>query len=153
WRPVLAFGQSRLRQLQGDPSGALELLLPALDLARPRRHWCYPLVALTQISLLVELGRIDEALELGAKYVEIAEREELTSANSGIHVEYSLALLRAGRAEQALAMIERAFALQRPGGSGVGNGAICEARARIAIALKDTEGFERYAERCAEEYG
>ena len=153
WQPILSFAQSRLLQLEGDSAGALELLLPALVLARPGQHWGFAPLAALHVSLLVDLGRGDGAIAVGHGYVEQSDRLGLQSPDQPIHIAYALALARAGRADEALPVIEAALAqIERPGRTGISLGVAYEARARVALAKGDMVAFERFVERCADEY-
>ncbi|MFI5305948.1 MAG: protein kinase [Polyangiales bacterium] len=152
WRPTLLFGQSQYRFLQGDLEGALDTLLPALELAQPHRHPYFCLVAAAHVDVLRELGRLDEALEHGQRYLEICSAQEL-SAERWVQQAVAKALGRAGRHAEAVALIDEAIAQsQRAGIGGLSLGLLFEARAQIAIWMGDREGFERLAERCAREY-
>jgi hypothetical protein len=153
WQPILIYAQSRMLQLEGDSAGALELLLPALVLARPGRHWGFPPLAGLHISLLCDLGRIDDAVAVGRGYVEQSERFRLQSPDQPIKIAYALALARAGRTDEAVSVIDAGLALiERPGRTGIALGVAYEARARIALAQNDMPAFERFVARCADEY-
>jgi len=153
WQPVLGYAQARALQLEGDSEGALELLLPALVLARPLRHWTFAPLAGLHISLLVDLGRLDDALAVGRAYLEQCDRFGLQSPDQPVHIAYALALARAGCAAEAVPVIEGVLErLVRPGRAGIALGVAYEARARIALALGDTENFELFVARCAGEY-
>jgi len=154
WRPLLIYGESQLRQLQGDAAGALELLLPAFELARPNRHWVYVWLAAAQVRLLTELDRVEEAIDVGRRHVEVCDREGLLRSDQSLRVALALSLTRAGRAAEGLPLIESAIAtFEAPGRSGIVLGVAYEARARIALAMDDAIAFEHAAKCCAREYG
>jgi hypothetical protein len=128
--------------------------LPAFDLARPNRHWCYVWLAAAQVGLLTELDRVEEAIDVGRRHVEVCGREGLLRADQGLRVALALSLTRTGRAAEALPLIESAIAsLEAPGRSAIVLGVAYEARARIALAMDDAIAFERAAKCCAREYG
>ena len=153
WQPVLIYASARALQLEGDSAGALELIMPALVLARPLRHWMFAPLAALHISLLVDLARLEDALAVGRAYVEQCDRLQLQSPDQPVHIAYGLALTRAGCAAEALPVIEGVLArLEQPGRAGVALGVAFEARARVALALGDMYSFELYVARCAGEY-
>ncbi|HKU44062.1 MAG TPA: AAA family ATPase, partial [Polyangiales bacterium] len=65
WQTSLRWGESARLRLRGDPQAALDVLLPALDVARPGVHWMFGMVAAAHVQLLNELGRLEEAIERG----------------------------------------------------------------------------------------
>jgi hypothetical protein len=153
WRPVLLFGQSRYRELQGDMQGALDLALAGLELARPGRHSLFYYLACAHVRVLAALGRIDEALARGFEHLDACDREHLLQAKSLIEREFAVVLARAGEHQQAVAMIEPVVQWgESLGAVGLSLGMFYEARARVAMYMKDLPAFEAFAERCALEY-
>jgi tRNA A-37 threonylcarbamoyl transferase component Bud32 len=153
WRPYLIYGESAFKHLQGDLQGALDALVPVFEIAKPARHLMYGLAAGQHVKLLHALGRIDEALELADRYREAAEREQLSTAHRFLDAIVARLWADAGREAEAVAMMDALIATERQfGTSGLALGALYEARARIALALRDRTGFESYAELCAAEY-
>lgn len=153
WRPMYIFGQSRYRELQGDLDAALELIDAGLELAKPGRHMLYGFMAAARVRLLRELNRVPEALECAPRYLAICDAEELTTPVAALRLEYALALVQADQAEQAAAMVDGLIqGAEAMGSSGLALGVFYEARARVAIAMGDAQGFERYSAQCAHEY-
>jgi tetratricopeptide (TPR) repeat protein len=155
WRPLVVFGQSRLRLLQGDAAGALELLLPAFELAPPGRHWCYILLCEGHLAALNALGRFDEAITTAYHDLKLLEREELSLIIWGSHLmlHWALALSKAGRHEQACRRAQTVVNnIEQVGTIGFVPGLAYETRARVALAASDFATFDRYAELCAREY-
>ena len=155
WRPLLAFGQARLRLLQGDATGALALLLPAFELAQPGRHWCFILLCEAQLAVLNGLGRYEQTIATGLAHLELLERERLVLVFYGGHLSLhlALALSKTGRHEEAVQRCETVIAnVDQLGIVGFMPGLAHETRARVALGALDREGFERHAERCGREY-
>jgi tetratricopeptide (TPR) repeat protein len=153
WRPYLAYGQCRYRWLQGDLQGALDVLLPAFELALPTRHNAFPCLAAARVRLLAELGRSDEAVRFGEAYRELCEREQLICLDHGISIGLAKALCDLGRHAAAVSAIEAAIdRSERLGSEGLALGVLYETRARVAIDMGDQSAFKRFAERCAHEY-
>jgi tRNA A-37 threonylcarbamoyl transferase component Bud32 len=153
WRPMFHYGQSCYRYLSGDLEGALERVLAGFELAVPGRNMPWGFLAAQHIKLLRELGRRDEALARAQEYMARAHTDELTMAQRFILMESAVTFATAQQPEQALAIIEPLIQhIESIGARGLALGVFFEARARIAIALRDREGFERAAESCAREY-
>ncbi|HMI89955.1 MAG TPA: hypothetical protein VK509_01265, partial [Polyangiales bacterium] len=155
WQPVLAYGQVKLRQLQGDSHGALGELLDVLELAPAGRHWCFGPLAICHVGLLTELGRFDEACATGSEYLAVCEREDLL-APYGIHIGLVLALARAraGQSDAAVELADRMIVnLGAVDSSTLQLGVAFEIRSRIALVMKDATAFERFAALCGREFG
>jgi hypothetical protein len=153
WRPFLALGKSSSQQLQGDPSAALATLLPALDQAKPLQHPAFSFLAGAHVSVLSDLQRHAEAVEYGLRYLEIAEREQLSTTGQLLHVATAEALAHTGQFDSALRLIDSVIEIARARGqTGVSIGTMYEARARIALLQHDRAGFEHFAGLCAAEY-
>ena len=153
WETMATYGQSCYRYLLGDLEGSLDTVLRGLAVARPGRGAAWGLLGAQHIRLLRELGRTQEAVELGQGYVEVANMHELSSAQRYIYMEQARTLAVAGRHAEALAIADPLIEhMESSGSSGLALGTFFEARAHIAIAMGDREGFERAAARCAREY-
>jgi tetratricopeptide (TPR) repeat protein len=145
WRPWLAYGQCRYRWLQGDLTGALEVLLEALEVDSAPHNASY--LAGLRVRLLAELGRVEDAVAWGRNYFEIYQ------ADPAIGVGLAQALAAAGEHQEALRTLDPIIAAsEQLGSAGHALGVLYEARARIAIRMSDREGFERFAELCGSEY-
>jgi hypothetical protein len=154
WRPVLTYAGSWYRYMQGDPQGALDALLEGLALVQPGRHVYYAQLAGLHLTLLGELGRVDEALEHARKYEETFERMQLFDRDHWFSVASAVAQARAGEHARAVEILDAILktSLER-GRSGLALGLQYEARARVAIWMHDRQGFERFAGLCCAEYG
>jgi hypothetical protein len=153
WRPMWHYGQSCYRYLSGDLEEALERVHAGFEVAVPGRNMPWGFLAAQQIKLLRELGRTDEAIARAQAHMERAHADELTMAQRFILMESSLAFAAAGQSDRALAILEPATQhIESIGAHGLALGVFYEARARIAISMRDREGFARAAERCASEY-
>jgi tetratricopeptide (TPR) repeat protein len=153
WRPFLVYGRASLLLLQGDPQGALDLVVAALETVRPGQHASYAYLASCRVLALVELGRLNEAAMLGQSYVEICDRDQLTPTAHLTHVVAALALGRSGAHAAAIKLLDGVIEIARERNQrGVCIGSMFEARARIAAWMHDRDAFQRYAELCAVEY-
>jgi hypothetical protein len=153
WRPAQRIGQCYYRWLQDDLAGALEVLLPVFELARPGAHPYFCYAAAAHINLLTGLGHVEEAIAQGRAYSEVCERENLATTDRWVYLATAVALAADGQRAPALQLVEGVIASSEAlGMGGLSLGAVYEARARIAIALDDRPTFERFAERCAAEY-
>jgi serine/threonine-protein kinase len=151
WQPMFRYGQSCYRFLSGDFEEALEQVLAGLELADGKLPWGF--LAAHHVRVLRELGRIDQALARAQEYTERAHAGELTMAQRFILMESALTYASAGQFPQSLAIIDPLTQhVESIGARGLALGMFFEARARIAIAMRDRESFERAAERCAREY-
>jgi tRNA A-37 threonylcarbamoyl transferase component Bud32 len=153
WRPFLVWGQANSLRMQGDTMRALELLLPTLERVEPGEHAAFAYMAATHVQLLCDLGNTYEAVEHGLKYVELCERLDLTPTAHVVHVATAVALARSGDHAAGVHMVEGVIEIARSRNQGgVCIGSMYEARARIAALMQDREGFQHYADRCAEAY-
>jgi tetratricopeptide (TPR) repeat protein len=153
WRPVLLLGQGHYRWLQGDLSGALDAIESALPLAPALRHPYFPYLAASQVALLMEVGRAQDAVALGRKYAEVCRREQLDSLDRWVYISLALALARVGEFREALELMDGVIAgCERRHMGGLSIGAVYEQRARIAIWMKDSDAFAHYSGLCAAEY-
>jgi tetratricopeptide (TPR) repeat protein len=153
WRPAMHYGQCALRRLHGDPDGALAHVVKALAGVEPGTHSFMPYLAALHVDLLGELGRGEEAVSRAQEYLEVCTREQIETLHQSVHVATALALARAGRYEPAVQMIERVIeGAEQLGVFGLALGVRYEARARIALWMKDRAAFDHYAACCANEY-
>ena len=155
WRPVHHYGQVRLRQLEGDSEGALEQLLAVRGSAPAGRHWAFGLFAPCHVRLLIDLGRIAEACEVGKDYLALCEREGLMMAQGPqLGLAYAHALALSGDHAEAVRRADEMIALMHAeGASAVLFGVAYETRARIALARGDGPGLLHFAELCGREFG
>ena len=152
WASVATLAECEYKRVQGDPHGALALLEPALAQTPALEHRDFSALAATQLRLLVECGRAQEAVEVGTRYIELCRREELTGERA-ILQQTAEALLVLGRCDEAERLASELFAeIERNGAAGVPAGLACELRARVAIARRDASAFQHWLARCAAEY-
>jgi hypothetical protein len=124
----------------------------ALELSPAGRHPYYCAVAGAHVEALIELGRTEQAIELGRGYLEVCRAEQL-AAERWVEQALARALARGGRHAEAVEVIEQAIgSAERLGIGGLALGALYETRARIAIASGDSAAYEHHAQLCAREY-
>jgi hypothetical protein len=153
WQSMWHYGQSCYRYLSGDLEEALDRVHAGFAVAEPGRNLPWGFLAALQIKLLRELGRTDEAIARAQEYTERAHTDELTMAQRFILMESSLAFAAAGQSDRALAILEPLTQhIESLGARGLALGMFYEARARIAILMRDRESFASAAERCSTEY-
>jgi hypothetical protein len=152
WGSTLAIARSHYLRLQGDPAGALAALEPAVLATAPGRHFDWNLVAGARVELLSLLERSEEAISLGLASVDACRREGLSNTHP-LWRPLAEALIRAGQAERAREFADDCIAeFRRTEMGGLQLGLAYETRARVAIALGDTEGVNHFAELCARAY-
>jgi hypothetical protein len=105
------------------------------------------------VRLLVELGRVEEAVRVGGEYLALFERERLVQPDHAVSLGMAQALCAAGQHASAVRTIESAIAESEQLGSiGLALGQLYETRARIAIRMQDRQSYERFSQACAKEY-
>ncbi|MBN1654218.1 MAG: protein kinase [Deltaproteobacteria bacterium] len=153
WAPVLNFARGEYQRIRGDYPRALVEFEKALRLTAPGYHIIWTYIAGVYLNTLFHLGRLQEVKELGRKFLEAAERENLGIAGTLISVAVAPALAKLGETEQAVRLVEKVIdEVEAAGITGVNLGVAYETRARVAIFMNDDECFSKYAERCAEQY-
>ena len=153
WRGPLLHGLACYRSLQGDYAGALTRIEAGFAIAHPGRDVVYGFFAAQEIRVLSLLGRTPEALQRAEQYMTELEREQVTTADRFLRLETVHALLQTGQYTRAIEILEPVLAwLEEIGSSGLACAVFYDARARIAIASGDREGFDSYATRCGAEY-
>jgi hypothetical protein len=153
WRPTCELARSQYQRIQGDLEGALHTVSAAMSMMRPARHIDWGLGAAMHVALLSAAGRGEQAVQLGRDYLTVCEREDLAPLRFRLLRVVSEALTRCGRPDEALPMLEEHLALARSlQVSGLPLGLAYEARARLAIAMKDKPSVQQYAQLCAQAY-
>jgi hypothetical protein len=133
--------------------GALDTIVNGLQYAVAGRHNAFVWLAGAQVRLLVELGRIEEGLRHAREYLDLIRRERLTMADDALWIGYCEALVANGEFAEAVLTIDGVIEVaEQLGRAGLALGSLYETRARMAIRMSDSPAFERYAERCAQEY-
>jgi hypothetical protein len=146
WLPVMHYGRGEHQRIRGDLPAALEEFERALALMREHPHQIWANVAGAHLRTLVELERVDQAIDLGEAYLQRAESGRLGYLANYLRMPLSLALARAGKHEHALREAETAMQeLETRGSTGLNLAAAYETRARVALELGDAAAFERYS--------
>jgi hypothetical protein len=149
WTAIDHYAAAQYQRACGDYASALTEIDRALGLAALGDHPGWVQLATTKLQALTGLGRDAEALALGEDFLARA-----LQAGQGIqseHVRLALALTHAklGHSELAVATADEAIArLTAAGVSGLNLGVAYETRARVALSIKDNEGFGRFASLC-----
>jgi hypothetical protein len=153
WEVDLYLARYHYKRLSGDDHGALEALLPALQLVAPGRHINWALTVSSHVYALCAVGREAEAVRLGFEYLESHEREGLTGMICELTQSLAEALVKVGRLDEAAHYADRCVhEAEVLGSRGVFLGIRYEARARVALAMGDRETFSKMAASCAREY-
>jgi tetratricopeptide (TPR) repeat protein len=153
WQSTLETARCHYLRLRGDPSAALEEIMPALSRSKPGQDPDWPWVVAAHVSALTAAGRYEEGARTGLEYYATARREELEPAHRWLVKPVSEALARAGRLEEARALCDESLReLEAAGVRGLWLGLLYEARAFVAASAGDDESFQRDAARCADEY-
>ena len=152
WRALDAIGQCYYRSLQGDAAGALTVLQPMLP-AQPGRHPYFCYIAAAHISVLCELGRVDEAIVLGRGYYQSCQELQIDAHLRWLQRALATTLARGQQYAEAMAVLDGAIATATAQGiEGLSLGALYEARVWVAAGMNDKPGFELAIELCASEY-
>ena len=153
WTNTLRVTRSHYKRLQGDAESAMAEILPALESSSLGSDPDWSWVVAAHVSALTALGRTEEAATLGLEYHAAGERAELGAANRWMVVPMCDALVKCGRVEEAVRILENHIRdLETAGARGLWLGLAYEGRAYAAIALGDEAAFNEYAARCAQEY-
>ena len=150
-RVLAELARCHYHRLLGEYERANEHLTIALELARPGCHIDWHYVCAAHVQLLTVLGRPDDAIQQADAYELACGELGLDRALLGIELSRIPALIATGRAEEARERCDRLIAAAEAEGVGGILLARChEMRARIAFALGDPSGFERWSARFAE---
>jgi hypothetical protein len=152
WDTLMHVSRCLYRLVQGDAAGALHALEPALAVVKPLEYRDWASVGAAHVQVLVSLGRIDEALELGFRHMQVCKELQLAGYVRVAHATIE-ALIAAERAEEAIKLTDELLvAAEQKQVRGLALGALYELRARAAAACGDEPAFYDFCERCAEEY-
>jgi len=149
--PLRALVHSHYHRIRGEYALAFQQIEVALAGALPGNHVDWHFVAVAHVELLTLLGKAEQAIEQSEEYEAIFRRFGLELAKRNLELARIRALLAAGRAEEARERCDVMIAEQvEHGTEGILRERFHEARARIALALGDRDGFEHWAGRFAE---
>lgn len=146
WLPVRHYGMGEYHRIRGDLPSALAELSAGLASTSAGEHQIWPNLAGAHLRSLSDSGQDALALELGEVYARDAEQAGLGQVR--IHVSMPLAQVKArlGHGDEAVALADGVLErLRTMGATGVIVGLAHETRARVALSLNDTKGFERHA--------
>jgi anti-anti-sigma regulatory factor len=159
WRIHHRLAQGYFDALCGDSASALIAFDDCVALSQPSAHdpdrkceaWLRASAA--ALSMLLELGRFEEARARGEAVLAESRSLEISAASHRVARELALAEAKTGHAARAIERIEGVIADQNQRGvSGLQLGASYEARARVAIALNNAADAARYAALAASEF-
>jgi hypothetical protein len=141
-------------RIKGSPAAALEQLSTVLASTSPEKGVRFAWTGATHLMLLNALGRHAEAVSTGRHYLTASLERGLELGDCALMVRpLAEALALSGNAEEAIELAEALIArFEGAGDSGLGLGSCYETRARIALATRDAEAFDRWTERCRSEY-
>lgn len=152
WRGQLLVYRGEYARLMGNLAQACEALEEALAFARPGENYSWPKAAAPYVDVLVQLGRVPEAVAFADQASAECERLDLAPIYRR-QIETSAALAWAaqgdhGRAAQRLdELLATARAMKV---HGVTLATLAEARARVALLQADAEGFEQQRQTVAD---
>jgi hypothetical protein len=130
----------------------IALAAPAYEPSRVTAAWCLCMAG--YLEALIGLGKLAEAKSAGDTAIAICEKLEIDVASHGISRALALAEAQLGYVEQAVSRVDAVTRRQSElGVTGLQLGASYETRARMAIASKDQEAFDHYAELTGRTYG
>ncbi|HEX4474760.1 MAG TPA: protein kinase, partial [Polyangiaceae bacterium] len=152
WTPHLLLAEGTHAYLRGDVSAALELYQRALDLAPAGAHSAYALIVARVTSLLIELGRSQEALERAEQACATCSGLPILPAfHDLLEVTRASAEASVGKGEEATQRVRDAVArAEGRGTAGIIMMALLATQARVAVRLNDEDGFASASRRVAE---
>jgi hypothetical protein len=152
WSAVALYGAGEYQRIRGDHAAALAHLHAAFDLVACGTHQIWPFAASAYISVLCELGRIDEARRVGDECLVLAEQAELGYLIHYIRMPLAIACAGQGEHERATMLSEQAInGFRMLGSDGLNAMLAYETRARVAVIARDTAAYEHYAKACADQ--
>lgn len=153
WRPIYHFARGEYQRIRGDFQRALTEHETALSLMTPGRHLTWAHAAGAYIKTLYELNRFQEAKAYGEKSLVEAQRESLEAEANNIRMPLAVVQAKLDENDRAVANADTAIEIFRSlGSTGINPGNAYEARARVAVLMKDEEAFRINANLCAEQY-
>lgn len=154
WRATAWLARYYECRLKGDADGSLAAAEAALQRVQPGRDPDWGFAVVSQLHALLKLGRGEEALAHGRRYLAQSEEQRLFRTRGGLLQCIAESLLALGRPEEALPLMEEQVAwYEQLGASGLLIAFAYEVRARVAVALHDAVGARRFAAACARHSG
>jgi tRNA A-37 threonylcarbamoyl transferase component Bud32 len=152
WYHVQAYARAEYQRVRGDLAAAELELSAQLAEIEAGQHQLWAHMAGARVQVLQELGRLDEALSEGRRYLAQAERAELGIGACFIRMPLAVVQARLGSAE-AITHADQVIHQQVDlGVTGLNMGLAFETRARVAIELMDQTGYDAFSQRCQDEY-
>lgn len=149
WMPTLLLARGEYHRIRGDYQGALAQLEQAIQRAEPGRHHNWADIAGAYIKTLNALGRYNEAKSFGIQSLQRAEATDLGYLVNYIRMPLALTEARLGNSEAAIRYAQTAIDIfESLGSTGINLGLAYETRARVAVLLKDPQGYTKYSELC-----
>jgi hypothetical protein len=153
WRPILHYGRGEYLRISGDHAAALRELEVALSLMQPGCHQVWANTAGAHLRCLLGLERYQEAKQLAAHYLHIADERGLGYVQDFVRMPLALALSKLGEQVAAVELAQSVIdGLLGLGASGLMLAIAHETRAQIAMEGGDQEGFDRHAALFAEQW-
>jgi Protein kinase domain/AAA ATPase domain len=151
--PYVHYARAEYERIRGDFTAALKHVACSLAASAAGVDAVWPWAAACEIECLRQLGRLEQARQLGLERVHVANAVGLRIMRD--HIECFLALVEGqlGLFEPAQERLDRGIAYREQYGMlGVNLGWEYEARARLALWMKDRAVFERSMRRSLESY-
>lgn len=153
WVPILHFARGEYQRIRGDFKSALKEHEKSLSVMAPARHLTWASATGAYFKTLLELDRIDDVIEMGEQKLLEAENAGLRIETSNIRLPLAIAYAKRDRFEDAVKQCQISIDGYRDlDSTGMNIGGAYENRARVAVLMRDEEGFREYANLCAEQY-
>jgi hypothetical protein len=154
WQPLSLLAQAELERIRGRFEPALQLNQQVLELARPGRHMFWSYAIGMRMRVLIELGRVAEARQLGLESLALCEQHDMGTLCHNVTAQLARAEAVLGELPSAIARADRILAdVEREHIRGMFAGEAYELRARLALLAGDEAGYAHWYEACAAQYG
>lgn len=151
--PYLDYGRAEYERIRGDYAAGLRYVERALAATQAGVHPVWPWAAGCEVECLRELRQLTAAREIGLELVREAADAGLRVMRDHVEVFVSLVEAELGEFDSAVERLDRGIAYrERFGMLGLNIGWSYEARARVALWMRDRPTFERCLARCTESY-
>jgi hypothetical protein len=152
-QPYLDYGRAEYERIRGNYTASLMHVRRCLDVTQPAVHPAWPWAAGCEIDCLRLRGELNEAHTVGVAHIAAATASGLRVMRD--HIECFLALVEGelGLFDVACERLDRGIAYREQYGMhGLNLGWCYEARAQLALLMKDRAMFEHCMRRCAASY-